>query len=47
MPISQRIYPVCDRPVGPGKGVYRIGAIDCPRECHEKRSAGQATGHRE
>jgi hypothetical protein len=34
---DERICPVCEKPVTPECGVYRVGKIDYHRECYEKR----------
>jgi hypothetical protein len=41
---SERICPVCDAPVVPEEGIYRVGDTDYHRNCYEKR---QATERRE
>ena len=36
---DERMCPVCDKPVDPKKGVYRVGETDYHRECYVKRQA--------
>ena len=38
---SDRLCPVCDKPVMPEKGIYRVGDTDYHRECYEKRQANE------
>ena len=52
---SERICPVCETPVVPVRGSYRIGDNDYHRECYEHRLCGEnlecfnrtASGHRQ
>jgi hypothetical protein len=36
---SERICPVCDKPVVVEEGIYRVGDTDYHRACYEKRQA--------
>jgi hypothetical protein len=36
---SERTCPVCDKPVLPEKGIYRVGDTEYHRDCYEKRPA--------
>jgi hypothetical protein len=38
---SERICPVCERPVVPAGGIYRIGDNDYHRECYEHRQCDE------